>query len=420
MNPTMRWLGKARSAPALAGILLLSAATLRAEVAPEGKTHTLFMGADISVGYKNGVYPVQDVQGSTWLIDVGGERRQVATKDQHVDIRTTPTMKLTRASATISHLVTERGYTMDNDPSVRLTRDLADSGKLNFSYEVFNNQVAAILGSIGDAPVSGLRSAMNTVAMSDLRQLMGGGAAIPSLATNGQPSLAENALTSNSAGGNAGSGDEMYGRRGLSLGFDAMHVSFEIIADHVIRSPYVVTFTRFREKNAKPNEVKMLIYAAQLHQIDPLQQSVDIVEGGFPPEFEMIGFQLHLYEGRKEIATNVAPKRVELTGDEAFEYLKMDYLAAHKGETLAPSPLMGTLPAGFAEDLRSGRFSQLLFVRVSKDGIAEGAYRDASGTTPLDDPAIDEILRNIRFRPALQKGTPVEGLAALNLRRLEL
>jgi hypothetical protein len=416
----MRWLEMARSAPPLAAILLLSSATLPADVAPGGKTHTLFMGADISVGYKNGVYPVQDVLGSTWLIDVAGERRQVATRDQHVDIRTTPIMKLTRGSAAIFHLLTERGYTMDNDPSVRITRDLADSAKLNFSYQVFNNQVAAIVGSVGDGPLSGMRLAASTMAISDLRELMGSGAAVPSLATNGQPSAAQNEITTNSAGGNAGPDVEMYGRRGLSLGFDAMHVSFDVAADHVIRSPYIVTFTRFREKNAKPNEVKMLIYAAQLHEIDRRQQSVDIVEGGFPPEFEMIGFQLHLYEGRKEIATNVAPKRVELTGDEAFEYLKMDYLAAHKGETLAARPLMGTLPGNFPEMAKSVRFSKDLYVRVSKDGMAEGAYRDSLGTMPVNDPDLDEILRNIRFQPSLEKGTPVEGLAPLNLRHLEL
>jgi hypothetical protein len=416
----MRWLEMARSAPPLAAILLLSSATLPADVAPGGKTHTLFMGADISVGYKNGVYPVQDVLGSTWLIDVAGERRQVATRDQHVDIRTTPIMKLTRGSAAISHLLTERGYTMDNDPSVRITRDLADSAKLSFSYQVFNNQVAAIVGSVGDGPLSGLRLAASTMAISDLRELMGSGAAVPSLAMNGQPSAAQNEITTNSAGGNAGPDEEMYGRRGLSLGFDAMHVSFDVAADHVIRSPYIVTFTRFREKNAKPNEVKMLIYAAQLHEIDRRQQSVDIVEGGFPPEFEMIGFQLHLYEGRKEIATNVAPKRVELTGDEAFEYLKMDYLAAHKGETLAARPLMGTLPGNFPEMVKSVRFSKGLYVRVSKDGMAEGAYRDSLGTMPVNDPDLDEILRNIRFQPSLEKGTPVEGLAPLNLRHLEL
>ena len=393
---------------------------MRADIGDDHKTHTLFMGADISIGYRNGIYPVEDVMGSNWMIQVGGERRMVPTKDQHVDIKTTPIMKLTRASATITHLVTERGYTLDNDPSVRLTRDQADSAKLNFSYQVFNNQVEAILGSMGDAPPSSFRTARNTMAVADLRELMGSGAAGLSIGESGQLSESQREIVTNTAEGNAGAGDEMYGRRGLSLGFDAMHVSFDIVADHTIRSPYIVTFTRFREKKAKPNEVKMLIYAAQLHQIDPRPQTIDIVEGGFPPEFEMIGIQLHLYEGRKEIATNVAPRRVELSGDEAFEYLKMDYLAAHKGETTNASPLMGALPATFPEAMKSGRYVGDFFVRVSKDGLPEGIFRDSSGRISIEDSALEGIVNKIRFKPALNRGVPVEGMASVNLNRLDM
>jgi hypothetical protein len=408
---------------AWAAALLAVSSLAWADIAEDQKTHTLFMGADISVGYKNGIYPVQDMMGSSWLIDVNGERRQIATKDQHVDIRTVPTMKLTRVSATVTHLVTERGYTTDNDPSVRLTRDLAESAKLNFGYQVFNGQVAQLTQAAGAQGHAGsLTQAMNTVASSDLRELLGSGGASPQSGMNtfSVADAGSAAAAQNLAGGSAGGDLEMYGRRGLSLGFNALHVSFDIVTDHVIKRPYIVTFTRFREKKAKPNEVKMLIYATELHQLDPRPQSIDLLEGGFPPEYEMISCQLHLYEGRKEIATTVAPKRVELTGDEAFEYLKMDYVATHKGETVVASPLMGSLPADFPETLKSGRYAQDFFVHVSKDGIPEGAYRDAARREPLNDPVLEAILQNIRFQPALDKGTPVEGMAPVNLRRLEL
>jgi hypothetical protein len=165
--------------------------------------------------------------------------------------------------------------------------------------------------------------------------------------------------------------------------------------------------------------VRNLIYATALHQIDPRPQTIAVLEGGFPPNFEKVSFQLHLYEGQKEIATNVSSRRVDLTSDEAFEYLKMEYQAAHKGETLAAAPLMGTLPASFPETVRSGRYSGDYYVRISKDGMPEGVFRDASGTESLNDPTLEEIVRNIRFEPALEKGTPVEAMAPVNLHRLE-
>src|ERR1035438_3233767 len=80
-------------------------------------------------------------------------------------------------------------------------------------------------------------------------------------------------------------------------------------------------------------------------QVPPPPVAVHFYEEGFPPAFELQGFDVHLYNRGEEVATNVSPKRVELTRDEAFEYIKMEYISAHKGDTLAAVPVMGKLPA---------------------------------------------------------------------------
>lgn len=409
------------------GIVFVSVCALAgADTRDDAKTHALFMGSNIMIRYKNTLYPVQDLNGSSWVIEVNGERREIPTRSDRLEIKAVPAMKLTQVSATINHLVAARDYTTDNDPTVRLTRDIASAEALNFSYQVLNNQVAALT----EAPTSQIASQnIRTPGMfseSDLHELEGG-TAISGIATNSQKVAASDAAIANEKSAienytqdSAGNDQEMYGRRGLSLGYDAMRVSFDLNTDHVIKRPYIVTYTMFREKGTKPGMVRNLIYGINLHQIDPRPQTIEVLEGGFPPNFEIVSFQLHLYEGRKEIATNVSSKRVDLTRDEAFEYLKLDYLAAHKGETLSASPLMGSLPGTFPEIAKSGRYAGDFFVRVSKDGVPEGIFRDSSARTAIDDPALEQIVNKIRFQPALNKGDPVEGLASVNLNRLDL
>ena len=175
----------------------------------------------------------------------------------------------------------------------------------------------------------------------------------------------------------------------------------------------------FRENGTKPGMVRNLIYATALHQIDPRPQTIEVLEGGFPPNFEKVSFQLHLYEGQKEIATNVSSKRVDLTQEEAFEYLKIDYLNTHKGETLAATPVAGIAPTNLSQAVKDGQFAKNIYVRVSKDGLPEGIFRDSVGRDSINDPALEDIVNKIRFQPALDKGSPVEGITPVNLKSLE-
>jgi hypothetical protein len=130
--------------------------------------------------------------------------------------------------------------------------------------------------------------------------------------------------------------------------------------------------------------------------------------------------QVHLYNGGKEVATNIAAKRVPLTRDEAFEYVKMDYLSSHMGTTLPAVPAMGKLPADLPSRLAQGQFRQVFYVKVSKDGIGAHAYLDEACSRPVEDPYIATLLKDIRFEPALENGEPVDGVAILKLGQLAM
>ena len=161
-------------------------------------------------------------------------------------------------------------------------------------------------------------------------------------------------------------------------GLDAMDVEFDIRSSKPLHNPYVVTMTRFHARNSRPGMVQNMVYAQSLHPIDEHLSHVHFVEEGFPFDYELIDFQLHIYNRGEEIATNVAADRVELTREEAFEYVKSEYIGAHSKDTLPAMPAMAKLPADLPAKLAQNKYSAAYYVKVSKDGAADEAYLDAA------------------------------------------
>ena len=134
--------------------------------------------------------------------------------------------------------------------------------------------------------------------------------------------------SANAALSQTANGNEPAGKIATS-GLDAMDVEFEVRSSKPLHNPYVVTMTRFHTVGSKPGFVQNMVYAKSLNPIDEHLSHVHFVEEGFPYDYELIDFQLHIYDRGEEIATNIAADRVELTRDEAFEYVRSEYIGAH-------------------------------------------------------------------------------------------
>jgi hypothetical protein len=401
-------------------------------VVDAAKTHTLFMGADISVNLDKDLYPVRGVLGSSWVIGINGEDKVVSTKQAPMNLKITPTLKLTDVSAKISGYKKARAYSFNNDPSVRLTRGLSDSamtnafliGNANDAQAVADTQTNKALGDaamfatsdnemgaagmLADAKSTGMSSNITTPGQFELAAAKSAAFSISVAQGTAAADLSQ-----------TGNGDEPGGRL-VKTGLDAMDVEFDVSSDRPLLKPYVVTFTRFHPKGTKPGTVQNLVYAKELHQIGAHPTNVHFVESGFPYDFELVDFQLHLYNRGEEVATTVSSERVELTRDEAFEYVRIEYIGAHKGATLPASPAMGILPADLPGRLANGEFKETIFARVSKDGYAYEPFADASCSKRIDDPYLETVIRCIRFDPALAQGKPVEGVASVNLGQLKI
>jgi len=407
------------------------------------KTHTLFMGADFAVNLDKDFYAVRDVVGSSWVIDINGKDKLVSTKEAPLNLKITPVLKLTEVSATISGFRKEAAYSFNNDPSVLITKGLTKAGSTNamlLGVAMDARNLADTVSNKGLGPMAYFASAdMQFGARAMMFTAMTAPAAThPSKAIPGYVGAPPNMLVNstfdgldgiqlseriyeqgaNIAAAQAVSGGEPAGRL-TTQGLDSMDVEFDISSDKPLYNPYVVTITRFHDKLAKPGVVQNLVYARALDPIDSHFTHVQFSEDGFPFNYELIDFQLHVYNRGVEIATNLSAKRVELTRDEAFEYVKMEYIDAHRSDTRPAVPAMGKLPAELPERLAAGKYAETFFVRVSKDGLAAAPFVDVACSKRIDDPFLEAVVKSLRFKPALAHGEPVDGVTALNLTKLQ-
>jgi hypothetical protein len=403
---------RSKSAPIPAGIraLLVSLALTGAAFAQSAespdapKTHTLFQGDDISVGKDKELHPVKDVFGSSWVVDINGVATMVSAKEGPINIKITPIMKLSEVSANVVGLKTVRTYTFENDPATKLTRAMAAAAQANVGYAAAANQANAVSDRATMADNSGLEQKATSG--------VPGGAAADSKSTSAVQAGAADVASS------AGADLELVGDKGNSAGYDAIDVTFKVSCAWPLKTPYIVTMTKFKPPGAEAGMVQNLVYSKAIDPIDAKESDVHFVQAGFPPGFELVDYQMHLYDNGREIATNVAPERTMLTREGAFEYVKSRYLAAHKNDTLHAAPVMGKMPDDLRANLLAGKYGGTYYAKVSKEGLADELYTDPACSNKVDDPYLVTVAKSIRFKPALDKGSPVEGIASVRLASL--
>jgi hypothetical protein len=133
----------------------------------------------------------------------------------------------------------------------------------------------------------------------------------------------------------------------------------------------------------------------------------------------MLDFQVHLYNRGREVATDVAPKRVPLTREEAFTYARIEYLSGNTGATLPAKPFMGKLTKEAKAQLSSELLVQPYYVRVSAEGLPLAAFLDKECSRPVDE-TMAALIAKVRFYPALAKGQLIDGVAELKFNLLNL
>jgi hypothetical protein len=359
----------------------------------EHRMYTLFEGADILIGQGGALHSVRDISGGAWVVSEKGQPVAISASAGPVSMKINPLQKLSDVSVTMADLKVEGSYTLANDPEVKLTRSLAEAASLN----------------AGDAAAANQANAGTIVTMSgnNSGNVPNGGH------TNLGPATQTPVATTNE-------NDEIaYQGWDGSAGFDLLNVAFKVSSAKPLADPYIVVITKFHPPGSEAGSFRNLIYAKALNPISAQAQEIKFVQSGFPPGFQLLRVEIHLYDRGQEFATSLSQNRREMTLPEAFEYTRDAYLRTHKTDTLPATPVMvDILPADFKEKLAQGLYSGVVYVKVSKSGVGEDAYSDPECSKRIDDPYLDSVVKCIRFEPALENGKAIEGSSALNLSRL--
>ncbi|HYC72801.1 MAG TPA: hypothetical protein VEB66_16440 [Opitutaceae bacterium] len=374
--------------------------------AAENKDHVLFMGTDLAVQKGDSFLRVRDVVGSSFMVGTGDATEPVPMRMRAANLKVEKTLKVATGGVRIDKLRGDRTFTPENDPRLKADRETGAAAGAQASADLARYQAAELEAALGAARSNGEVSSR----VDELQRMLDRAEARDRDATNQTLSDMTNA------------GAHAANRHDAMLGgmFDAMEVEFELSSPEPIADPYIVIISRFREREAKAGVSRNWIYARSVGEIGPKPRYFRIREGGFPPGFVLEDYEVHVYDRGRELASNVSPKRVELTRSEAQQYLMIEHLAANKDRTVAAEPAVGRLPSDLRSRLTEGYYLQPYYVKVDESGNYAGVFMDAACNKPVTDPYLTDLFAGIVFKPALVKGKPAAGVCRVKLPELRL
>lgn len=359
------------------------------------KPYVLFMGADLAVRRDGRLYRVEDVVGDQLKIHVDERVYSIRTDDQRTPVKVNNSVKLGRGTVLIEGLRSGPGYSPASNPQKKAAQQMSLAMGATALQDIANGALVqeSIIAS-GGAPAGGPGAPQGP----DTDKY---GEALTRIETSGQ--IVRDAQ--NNTEGIPSAGDN----------YDAVETSFRVSSASELEDPHLIVLFRFQEPGAKPGPARILIHAQAIDPVGSRPQRIFVRKTGLPPGFKFLNCEVHLYNRGEEVATNASPKRVELSRAEAQEYLVIEYLGANKRATLPAGVLPGTLRREQRDGLTPDQLDRTFYVRVAANGALIGAYADEACKRQLDDAAMEAALGEVFFRPALDKGKPVEGIGRVRL-----
>ncbi len=205
--------------------------------------------------------------------------------------------------------------------------------------------------------------------------------------------------------------DEFFSKRSSdedSTQFNTIMLSAMVSSPVLVTDTYAVGIARIRTETERARDV---IIFHEIGAVGPVPRKITFQKPGLPPGFEVLDFDLHIFREGQELVSDQSDKQFALTREEAIEYLVLERVSTHRGQTLPAEPAWALAPSALLASNRPEDFDYPLTVHVDERGRVEKI--DESTIAP---PAIAEIVSDMLFLPALQEGTAVSTVAHLNLR----
>jgi hypothetical protein len=364
--------------------------------------YTLFMGADLSLEHGREFHRVEDVLGSRFKIVVEGKEVLVSTEFGTARMRIDNGLKLAGTPVTLGDLKAERAYTPARDPRRKFNRMAASSAGASAAVDLSNFRLVRAEENLGAAmanphstpgQIMDAQAGRDAAVNSQMQAQLDIGSDLNSAASHAQ-TLAMELAEEN---------------------FDAIQLTMEVSSPVPLDNPYVLIIARIHERDERPGVFRNWIFAKKLDPIGTKPEKIYINQGGLPIGYTLEEYQVRIYNHGREMPTSHSPRRVDLTRDQAQQYLVIEHVAANKDATLPALPVFGEAPADLKGRVAAGEFTQPFYVKVDATGNALGTFSDEECTRAAQDPYVETFVAGVLFAPALEKGKPVDGVARLQL-----
>jgi hypothetical protein len=367
--------------------------------------YTLFMGADLSLEHEREFRRVEDVLGSRFKITVDGKEVLISTEQGTARMRIDNGLKLAGTPVTLGDLKAERAYTPARDPHRKFNRMAASSAGASAAVDLSNFNVVRAQEN--------LAAVMANPYATETQRIEARGGALD--ADNAQMG----AQMSMSADlNNVASQAQTLAMELAEENFDAIQLTMEISSPVALDNPYVLVIARIHERDEKPGVFRNWIFAKKLDPIGTEPSKIFINQGGLPIGYTLEDYQVRIYNHGREMPTSHSQRRVDLTRDQAQQYIVIEHVAANKDATLPALPVFGEAPPDLKERVAAGEFLDPFYVKVDAAGSALGTFADRECTRAAADPYVESFVASVLFAPALEKGKPVDGVARLQLGKL--
>lgn len=366
------------------------------------KPYLLFLGSDLSVERYGKLCPVKGVTNQGYVIDVDGRRETISATSDELMFQGKQSLKVAPTGIVISQLEIKRTYTPENDP--QRAREIAAANAAGMAAKMDNDRYQSNVALARATNYVSSQATSESFSTERAYQLQSTYQQASATALSDLGSATTN-LSSLGLGGTSGSEGN----------FDALRVSFDIASPVPANGVYMVMVLRIRDAAHGTAPESVMILGHNIDDVGAKAKTVEVFRGGFPPGYSIVGAQVHFYDARAELASNIAPRHVELTADEAFQFSVAEYVSQHRNADTPAVRATTALPAAARTSLSADQHGRTYFVKVDKSGLPKGAFLDEACTQPVAADNLASALATLRFYPALKAGKPVESVAPVQL-----
>jgi hypothetical protein len=375
----------------LAGSLVVATARSgSAAAAAPAQDFVVYLGMDIVTELPGTPSPVEpDGDG---FVRVPYQGQMVRVTVEQAKLMTTMEPKLSRARASIEDLKGDRAYSLATDPqNAAMTQQMLVENVAAHDQNIIATNARSSAEKLqgieraASIPNSGVGQADIDTARQEAR-----------IAENNLNTAFATPLYHSSLAG-ATHGQEAY---------DTFEVSFRLSTSENYDRAYGV-LRMFVRDPTNPAQAAHTLKFFQLRELGPKPTKVTVRYRGLPPGFIMDSYSVHVYADGQELPSNLSRNRVDVTVDEAQQFLILRHLQDNR---------KGNTPAQVIAELRPARLTALIGgeqraatveLAINRDGRVTEILPSIGIATALS-PELETAVREVRFLPALVNGNPVD------------